>query len=565
MPQVSEVPAPTKKTAKPKNKQKTVKQERKVVYPNVEVLKCLGDKALTAQEAKKYLAWQTEEEYKELVLAENPKAKEHQLSFGDDYMLTDYEGNKVRCQNNDHNRPFDEAWSKGLAQDMLRKNWAFNGENVIIGVSGRVLSGQHRLAGLVLAQQILEGSQKDHWAKDWPTGTITIETLLARGIPEDHEVTRTLDNTKPRTLADVIYTSTDLFGNMPAVDQKSLSRMLDYAVRLLWHRTGCKDDAFTPRQTHSEALDFLGRHKKLETAVKEIWDTYHQDGQTSWKICSAMMSPGYAAALLFLMGSAASVGRAYWEEVPATRTQKKLDWSYWDQAKAFWDALAAGEDALAPLREALAELAQHGGGSRAERTAVVAKAWQLHATEQPLDEESLELEYATKEGGIRYLDETPAVGGIDKGDPKNPNPWSPLGEVTQEEEEKPPTKPSKKAAAEATATSNHKAKANKPAKNRNARDSRIAELRAEYPGKILAFKTSTGAYRLWGSDAEAAGEVMRTDPYTEEGDPTVVLEWVAAEWPHVLDKLLDDGHEVVINEYRGKEWVAKVMSRTAEE
>src|SRR5262245_37690440 len=119
-----------------------------------------GDRGLTAEQAKQLLGWQEESEA---------------VKFGQDYLLVDRRGLKVRATNNTKNRPFDVQNCRALSQSMLLKQWRLNGEPLIIGQTDEVLDGQHTLVALVLAEQArlgyrdgkMDEGQKGHWRKVW--------------------------------------------------------------------------------------------------------------------------------------------------------------------------------------------------------------------------------------------------------------------------------------------------------------------------------------------------------------------------------------------------------------
>jgi len=156
-------------------KQLKIKLRPKYVYPDVEVRVCVGNEALTCAHAKQLLGWKTET---------------RTVKFHDRYLFKDEENCKVQCSCNRKNRPFDDSWARSIAQDILNKRWKLNLETIIIGRDGQVLSGQHRLIGLILACQLWQ--KHSYWSKVWNTEP-SIETLVAFGADESEEATRTLD------------------------------------------------------------------------------------------------------------------------------------------------------------------------------------------------------------------------------------------------------------------------------------------------------------------------------------------------------------------------------------
>src|SRR6185369_6746225 len=374
---------------------------REVLYPAIVVngVTIPEEKTIINVElAKKLLGWEEETD---------------QVKFGPDYLLIDEAGRKIRCTNNTHNRPLTEGWARTLGQDILKRNWRFNCENIIVGRTGLILSGQHRLIGLILAAQIWAGAQKDHWLPLWPEEP-TIRSLIAFGCDESPDITRTHDNVKPRSLSDVLFADEQMFGSLKKEDRTRLCRMIDYAVKFLWDRTGEKNDAYAPRRTHSEALDFIQRHPRIVRAVKHI---YEEDQE---KAISKFISPGTASGLLYLMGASATNGDDYRSEDQSS--EKKIDWKLWEKATDFWVLMSSGSPELIEVRHALAALygedGDGGGGTISERIAIIGKAWKEFAFGGAVTEANLRLNYVTDEDGIKHLKESITFGGIDLGTEK---------------------------------------------------------------------------------------------------------------------------------------------------
>lgn len=372
-----------------------------------------GAEALTVAQAKELLGWEIEADYTARRMQENPKLKKESrdATFGEEYTLIDEEGQKVRCWNNAKNRPFDDGHARKLAQDVLNRHWRFNFENIIIGITGLVLSGQHRLIGLVLAEQMRLGKQKGHWeALGW-TMPVTIEVSIGFGAPEDADVLQTFDNVKPRTLADVLYTSDIFAGIRERKDRAELSRMLDAAIDLLWKRLGAGKDSFHKYQTHSESQDFLVRHHRLLQCVKHLWEENKNRGISHPDL---RLSPGQCAAACYLMGCSASDETKYREaEMPQ---EKLLDWSCWDRAKEFWSDLSGNKKPVGQVRLAIKNLKDETEltGRMVEKLMVVAKAWDTYKNGKAPSQDDCEL--STDHDGA--LDEWPGFGGVDLGPPK---------------------------------------------------------------------------------------------------------------------------------------------------
>lgn len=373
-----------------------VKQKKRdVVYPEPDVKLCAGKQAITHAQAKQLLGWQEETE---------------NVKFGNSYLLQDSYDRKIRCTNNITNRPLYANVVNSLRQEVLRRRWQLNGEPIIIGRTGLVLNGQHTLIALVLASQEWEkhpGKWKDYWQQE-----PMIDKLLVLGINEADEVVNTMDTCKPRTLMDVIYRST-YFADLKDRDRRVVSGMCDYAVRLMWHRTAASKDAFAPRRTHSESLDFIERHPRLLDAVKHI----HEENTDERKI-NRYVTPGAAAGLLYLQACCETNPKAY--RSADHPNEEHLDLGKWDTACNFWVELASGSERFKPVRHALAQLLDDYGGRVPfrDRVALLVKAWDCYASDVSITAQRLELEYDVSEDGIRVLLETPTVGGIDVGDPE---------------------------------------------------------------------------------------------------------------------------------------------------
>lgn len=374
-------------------KRKTVEEfdGRPVVYPEIRVLKCVGPDALTAERAKELLGW----------------TEEGKEPFGDDFLLV-CNGKKIRCLHNDRNRPFSTANARIIAQEILRRKFVLNGETLIIGKTGRNLSCQHRLVGLVLADAEYRANP-DNFAEFWDVPP-TVETLIVLGIDESDTVVNTIDTGRPRSLADVIFRS-EYFANVRTADRSKVAKMAEYAVRLLWERTGADSDAHGVHRTHAEALDFISRHPKILEAVRFI---YEEDGNGEIR---KVVGLGYAAGLLYLMGSGGTNPRKY--RLSSAPNETDLSWDRWDDACKFWVLVSTKSPELAGLRESLArilndvEREESNGGSLAERLAMVGKAWSLFSQERPVT--GLRLRYHVESGEAPRLLEFPTVGGIDRG------------------------------------------------------------------------------------------------------------------------------------------------------
>ena len=366
----------------------TRKPSREVIYDKFFVKTFRGEKALTAEQAKKFLGW--EEEGKE--------------KFENNFLVKDNDGKKIRCNNNQRNRWFTQSNCDALMQEILRGHWKFNCVNRIIGKTGLILSAQHTLIALVLAVQ--------KWEKDpekypfWKTEP-TMETTIAFGCDEDDETVDTIDTGRSRTYAEVIYRK-DYFASLPPKDRKKASRVLDYAVKLAWDRTGVKN-AFAIRRTHSESDDFVARHPKIIECARHI---YEEDGSN--KQVAFYISPGSAAGLLYLMACSTTEPKKYLQD--ENPREELLDWKHWDKACDFWVNLAGNSPETDCVRKALIKLTNEGRKNYASQCAIVIKTWNCYLTGEEITPKVLRLRYETDDHGYEQLIGCPTVGGIDVGD-----------------------------------------------------------------------------------------------------------------------------------------------------
>lgn len=369
-----------------------------VIYPKVEIAEysTTSEKGpLDIEWCKDALGWETESEFKKRKCAEQPGSKPEQWVFMDLFHCRNLAGEKVRCNNNAHNRPFDEGWCESLVHTILYGQWAgpytiqgetVNGETIRISRYGRVLSGQHQMTALILAGEWLAKARQDKADHPdhpkypiWRTkGAPFIETIVIKGVSEDPRVLMTVDYVKPRTVADVFYTS-EVFRDATALERKELCKLLAVATDALWTRTDARG-----YRTHPEIVAFLERHKKLLDCVQHIYT--ENSAKADRKISKLRLSPGQCAALCYIMGSAGpeTDGDSYRNEDPAP-SEKNLDWSLMDKAQDFWTLLAQARDFM-PVRMALGRLVESTagnadnqglGGRNPEKLAILAKAWEV--------------------------------------------------------------------------------------------------------------------------------------------------------------------------------------------
>lgn len=366
---------------------------KKIIYPTVSVTLCKKDAqddttGLTIEGAKQLLGWTQPE-------PGQPPFKE--------YLLKDRVGVTTACTNNDNNRPFYyQSLCLPLMFAILAGKYRLNGESIIIGKTGEILDGQHRLIALVLAVQewLANPDKYPYW-----TEAPTIDVLIVTGVDESLETINTINVGKSRSLGDAIYACKLFKGS--AKQAKALSKVSDYAIRMLWSRTGACDNAFSVKRDHVESIAFLTRHPKLIEFVE-----YAHELNGPNKVFNNYLSTGYLAALAYLMAVDVKTGQAYHNaDLPS---ESDIKFSHATKVKEYLSDIALMDARVAPLRKAFAKLFEQGGGTIAERVALIVSGWIAYKKEGKVADKYLALSYHEQDG-IRTLVSCPVVGGIDLG------------------------------------------------------------------------------------------------------------------------------------------------------
>ena len=390
-----------KKKAKPTNKASVKKsepktEEREVIHPKFRQSSHIGDRALTADQAKILLGWEVE-------TVDEP--------FGEEYLVKNSKGKKIRCRNNLKNRFFKKEICATYRQEILRGNWNLQSETIGIGQTGLITDGQHRLVGLVLANESWE-NEPDRYLF-W-TSSPTIEVPIIFGLSEDESILLTQDTGVSRTFSDVLF----IQGYFPEIDSATrrdkACKKLDYAVRFVWRRLGVSDALEITgggkfKRTHAETVAFLENHRRLEKATQFLLEE-----EANQKKVSSLLPLGTAAGLLYLMGSATTEPRLYHQA--DNPCEDLLDWELWDKACDFWALLAGDSEEFQLLRNFLGKVIEDGDSTVTAKTAVLVRGWSAFLSGKMAGVGNRKLKYETSEDGVRILAECPTVGGIDLGD-----------------------------------------------------------------------------------------------------------------------------------------------------
>lgn len=524
--------------------------EREVLYPEVGVnVYCLGSDLgpLTQTVAKTILDWQTEAEIRARLVADGHDefaAEGARLKVEVDGVvvpqtLVDGTGAKVWCLRNSTNREYTDSWARELCQDILQGNWKFNLENVIVSRTGVVTSGQHRLIGFVLACQSWAESPESypHWAAE-----PALETLVALGGSDDPTVLRTVDNVKPRSLGDVFFTS-PTFSDLDRDGKKLASKMLASAVNRLWQRTRAGEQGGLKYQTHSQSVEFLAKHKRLEEAVRHIFE----ENKGTRPLSNLDLQPGDCAALMYLMAVGnTDIDGGYLQD----RSEATVDLSLWDTAAAYWSRLAKRDGSVRGVVSGLAGLVDPdtgGYGRWAEKSTVLCLGFAAFAERGKVVEADVGLIYATDDEGVRHL--TPecltsgTAGGIDQGPP-----------VPKVREDKADEAEAAKNAKDATRKKlSDQADATAKGDGKDARKE-FADLKAAHPGRLLLFLPPkgqrNGQVTARDDDARAMAKELKTKAKRGQ-DGMDYVSFTAVGLDAVCDKLYRAGRKPALCEFDG--------------
>jgi hypothetical protein len=200
---------------------------------------------------------------------------------------------------NDSNRPMSAGVAKLYANEMLRGQWKCNGEPIIFSVDTQgqehLISGQHRLQGLLLANKAVEIEQV------WPDAQLEWDAVVVYGV--EHSTADTVDTGKGRNHADVLFRDPWIDEVIPeswnetVARRKTWTKTLAGAARLVWLIEGGATVSSAPKFLISEMLDFLRqKHSALCSFITMILDANDADAGNK----GLKMSLPYLAALCYV-------------------------------------------------------------------------------------------------------------------------------------------------------------------------------------------------------------------------------------------------------------------------
>lgn len=504
--------------AKERDKRKSNIREQK--FGSLDVKLYDESNPLTTSMAKDLLGWEEESDG---------------VKFGNDYLLKDLDGKKIRCFNNPNNRPFDPILCRIWTAEILKKHWRLNGETIIIGRTGKIISGQHRLPALVLAEQ--SWKRDEHWQNVWGEMAPTMPALIVFGVDESDATVNTVDTGKPRQASDAIYRS-EIFAEHKDAERQIRSRMLAEAVKLVWGRTGLKDDPHTPRRTHTETFEFIDRHRRLVKATEHI----REEDDGSGGMISKFINTGASAGLLYLMASSKSDPKQYFGG-PAD--ENNADFELWDKACDFWVYFVSNKD-FQPIRDAVGFIVDPdtGRGPLTEKVAMICKCWNVYTSGDDLSDGNLKLKYETDQDGIKHLVENPRLGGIDIG--KDETRSLSDDEVKQTADEA--------SESDEVRMANRK-KLHIYLKDKHENNKTITfkeqleSLRENHDGKLLLFKRGSN-YTAWGEDSTDVSKRLKIDTEIISGEQT--SSFPNSKLNDNANRLVDAGFRVALVEINDK-------------
>ena len=371
-------------------------KKKEIVYPIPKAELYHGDSPLTIAAAKELIGW-----------AEEPEGED----WGEIYVKEIHKllGIKVRLINNTSNRILVTGALRKYLQDILQRCWRFNMDSIVIGKYGQIMSGQHRLLALILAEYT-RLKDIEHWKKTQPD-ELTMECLIGFGVEETDDVFRTLNVGATATVADTLFRS-QMMSSVTFVDRKGIAKIMERSVNVLWERLGYKRDQWAPVQTTSESYMFIEDHPSLLECAIHIHALSLGDGFSSLKIPT-----GTATALMYLQSVGNSDAEAYHlARFKGKASEKLLNLDAHQSAADFWTGITAGTGEYANVQGALSNY-QDAGCSTDVMVATVINAWNKQQDGESLKDVTVDLVQIEGSEPPRYFVETSyKILGLDKGE-----------------------------------------------------------------------------------------------------------------------------------------------------
>jgi hypothetical protein len=212
-------------------------------------------------------------------------------------------------ESNSSNRPLTTSIAKRYMHAILEGRWGCSPDTIGFDADGELISGQHRLWGLIFAENLRR--EDPEYVKNvyGITKPIELPFIFTRGFrPQDAD---SVDIGKTRTGADVLARR-HLFGDENSDAQnKKMHKELAVASRLLWTRINGKTVAGSGVFAHHELKTFVDEHAQLIDCVRFIRDSDY--GESNDRLVANYISIGFASGLLALMQSVdEEKGEEFW-------------------------------------------------------------------------------------------------------------------------------------------------------------------------------------------------------------------------------------------------------------
>lgn len=462
--------------------------DRPVVYPEPVVKEYRvfpdADHSMTVEDAKDVLGWEEETD---------------DVKFGRECeeCLTALVGRKVRMVHNVHNRPIDVQWLLTLRQEHLNRRFVLNWDTIVVSKTRQVNQGQHRLISLILAEyeRLRDLRQDGHWKKNWP-GPVTMQTLVVFGAEDEDATFMTYNCVRAMSYADVLFRS-DLLARFEPHKRRTVAKVVEFAIKVLWDRTGLRNDAYTPRRTHAESDRFLTSHLRLLRAAEHL---YEETVDSPVARNNLGVGLGTAAGLLYLFATSDTDPRA-WQDAREP-SEDLLDLSNWNKAEEFFSLLVGSSPDLRGVRQVIGEVADPntGADSPAEYAAVLCKAWNTFRDGSAVKPVDCRLEYTRDEDNDLIPTEASRgvpVGGIDLGPGGG-------GKKKTEDDHTSPAEPVKKPVpTPAQQAAEKKARETDRKDLTDGAKELLGKLREDHAGKVLLFRIRTGTgWQAYEQDAK---------------------------------------------------------------
>lgn len=210
-----------------------------------------------------------------------------------------------------------------------------NGDSIVINNKDLVDQGAHRMAALILVNELIE-NDPDYYKEEFQLTSPVVMKDVVRVTCTDPRSSDTLDTHAPRDLGDVLYRQNEfgkfqMDGKKPSESMMGrLNRELATAIRLCQLRLNGQRLQRGPAYEHSQSLAFFKRHPMIKLCLEVIWELNNGFGKDGKRI-SNFISVGHAAGLMYLQSIS---------DEPEDFDGTSGKGSRWEEASEFWRSFA---------------------------------------------------------------------------------------------------------------------------------------------------------------------------------------------------------------------------------